>query len=109
MSLQSKPERISVLNHAERVKKVLLKPNGSEIGYNSCLYQSAQTFQDHAPHPSNDQKLSETIRFGCILMVVSRPGHGMEIVLKPESGKGLFKPNGQGLQEISNPFSRSRV
>ena len=37
-------------------------------------------------------------------MVVSRPGHGMEILSKPESGKGLFKPNGQGLHEIRNPF-----
>ena len=44
-----------------------------------------------------------------ILMVVLRPGHRMEILSEPESGKGLFKPNGQGLQEISNPFSRSRV
>ena len=31
-------------------------------------------------------------------MVVSWPGHEMEILSKPESGKGLFKPNGQGLQ-----------
>ena len=109
VSLQCKPERIRVLIHAERVIKVSFKPNGSEVWYNSCLSQTAQTFQDHVPHPTNDQKLSETIRFGCILMVVSRPGHGMEILSKPESGKGLFKPNGQGLQEISNPFSRSRV
>ena len=90
-------------------QRVLFKPNGSEIWHPSCLSQTAQTFQDHAPHPTNYQKLSETIRFGCILMVVSRPGHGMEILSKPESGKGLFKPNGQGLQEISNLFSRSRV